>query len=217
MSQPLVVVASEREGMGLVEAFSLQLSKGLQLKAGNHEAALGLYRGDTFDLLMSGVLEHHMVAATASALQTLVPTQIVNFGACGTYGNRFGSTSSPKIRDSVCISESLRFDVDDNLHWVPPRNLRIVDLGLPTAICVSGSRYSQNADYETAYFPRQGNVEDMELYGLAVLLETLRIPLYSIKYVTNEVGPHGRTQFRENVVAARESGQDALRNLLSRL
>lgn len=217
MSDCLIVVASEREGLGLVDELGLQRSENFKVQAGQHEAGLGLYRGNGCDLLISGVLEHHMVAATALCIHKLNPGSVVNFGACGTYGSRFGAKAAPKIEEVVCIATSLRFDVGDNLHWVPPRNLSVVDLGLPFANCVTGSRYSQPSDYESAYFPRTGHVEDMELYGLAVLMETFSIPLLSIKYVTNDVGPSGRDQFREHVLSARNSGHEALKILLSML
>lgn len=140
MSKPLVVVASEREGLGLVRAWGLSLSDEIQLSAGNHEAALGLYRGQSHDVLISGVLEHHMVAATAAAVYAVSPAFIVNFGACGTYGARFGAISAPRINDVVRVCVSSRFDVGDNLHWVPPRSLNLIEMDLPVAHCVSGSR-----------------------------------------------------------------------------
>ncbi len=210
MPETLVVVASEREGSGLVEAHGLRRVEDFRLKAGSHEAGLGLYRGEFCSVLITGVLEHHMVAATALALQAIDVDHVVNFGACGTYGNRFGATSAPAIGDTVGVSLSYRFDVDDNGHWAPPRRLDVADASLPAVACVSGSRYSRDHDYETGFFPMDGNVEDMELYGLSVLMQTLDRPLYSVKYVVNEVGPSGREQFRANVVSVRASAERAL-------
>ena len=215
MADTLIVIASEREGLGLVDEFGLQRAEDFEIQAGDHERGLGLYHGRSFDVLISGVLEHHMVAATALCLHRYKPKRVVNFGACGTYGNRFGVETAPKIESVVSVSTSYRFDVDDNLHWVPPRTLPVVNLSLATANCVTGSRYSRASDYESIHFPKDGQVEDMELYGLAVLMETFAVPLYSIKYVTNDVGPHGREQFREHVVSARRFGHEALENALS--
>ncbi len=216
LADTLIVVASEREGLGLVDEFGLKRAVDFKVQAGDHERGLGLYRGKTCDVLISGVLEHHMVAATALCLHRYEPRRVVNFGACGTYGNRFGLETAPKIESVVTISTSYRFDVDDNLHWIPPRTLPVVDLGLATANCVTGSRYSRVSDYDSIHFPKDGHVEDMELYGLAVLMETFSVPLHSIKYVTNDVGPSGREQFRKHVVPARRFGYEALENVLSK-
>ncbi len=217
MPRTLVVAASEREGLGLVDAYGLHRVNEFRLKAGDREQALGLYRGEFCDLLLSGVLEHHMVAATALALQHLTVDYVVNFGACGTYGDRFTKGMTPEIGDTVGVSVSCRFDVADNLHWAPPRPLPMPDNLLTPATCVTGSRYSTPSDYESEYFPAAGDVEDMELYGLCVLLESLGKPLYSIKFVTNEVGPAGREQFRANVVPVRDSAQAVLTELLHSL
>jgi nucleoside phosphorylase len=217
MPKPLIVVASEREGLGLVENGHFNKSNEFHVRAGTHEAGLGLYCGRDHDVLISGVMEHHMTAATALACSVEKPSYVVNFGACGTYGDRFGSKSAPAAGDVVMVSQCLRFDVGDNLHWVPPREIETAEIGLPTATCVTGSRYSRPSDYKSEFFPRAGHVEDMEIYGLAVLLETLEVPLYGIKFVTNEVGPMGREQFRRNVLQARAKGCIALDALMAAL
>ena len=214
MAKPLIVVASEREGLGLVETGRFKKSDKFHLSAGTHEARLGMYCGDNHNVLISGVMEHHMSAATALACSMEKPSYVLNFGACGTYGDRFGATLAPAIGDVVIVSQSLKFDVDDNLHWVPARVLEVAHIGLPTAICVTGSRYSRPSDYRSDFFPKAGHIEDMELYGLAVLLEHLKVALYSIKYVTNVVGAAGREQFRRNVLQAREKGVVAIEKLM---
>jgi hypothetical protein len=76
-------------------------------------------------------------------------------------------------------------EVDDNVHWVPPIALPVPDVDLPSVVCVTGSRYSTENDRKSPYFPVEGQVEDMELYGLAVLLQTLGMPLMSVKFVVN--------------------------------
>lgn len=214
MPTTLVVVASEREGLGLIQAFDLHRDPSFKVAAGSHEQRLGLYRGLRCDLLISGVLEHHMVAATALYLRCYSADRIVNFGACGTYGTQFGAQNPPQVGDVVGVSTSLRFDVDDNQHWVPPRKIETCDIDLRHVICATGSRYSKLSDYEADGFPKEAQVEDMELYALAVLSEALEVPLYSIKYVTNKVGPSGKEQYRRNVVAAREDGYTKVDTLL---
>lgn len=210
MPTMLVVVASEREGLGLIEDLGLKQDRSFRVAAGKHEQKLGLYRGVQCDLLITGVLEHHMVAATSLYLCQQRANRVVNFGAFGTYGTLFGERNAPRIGDVVSVSTSLRFDVDDNLHWVPARTLEEFDIGLESVVCATGSRYSRPSDYVTDCFPKTAHVEDMELYALAVLCETFGVPLHSIKYVTNEVGHDGREQFRKNVVSARDAGYRAL-------
>lgn len=214
MKRPHVIVASEREGLGLVETWALKRDTDFALCAGDYERGLGLYRGDRRDLVISGVLEHHMVAACALAVRDLSPRVVVNFGASGTYGGRFNGTEGPRIGESVLVSNCFRFDVDDNTHWALPRRLEVLDLGVRQVNCITGSRYSRAEDYASPHFPRQCEIEDMELYAVAVLLETLALTLYSIKYITNQVGPEGRSQFRENVTAARSAGEKTLESLL---
>lgn len=138
---------------------------------------------------------------------------VINFGAAGSYGTEH----APAVGEVVLVDTVGRFDVDDNVHWVPPRRLATVDLaldlGLPTVTCITGSRYSTPRDRASEHFP-DGHVEDMELYALAVLLETLGIPLLSLKYVTNLVDGGGREQFRDNVEANRDRAYRALEGLL---
>ena len=215
MKRPLVIVASEKEGLSLVQTWALDYDSGFALFAGDHERALGLYRGSKRDLVISGVLEHHMTAACARAVADLSPYAVVNFGACGSYDGRLNGSTGPQIGEAVVVADSYRFDVDDNAHWAPRRVLKIPDLDVRQVACVTGSRYSRAKDREAVYFPHCGEIEDMELYALAVLLETLEVPLYSIKYVTNQVGSEGRNEYRQNVVSAMANGERALQALLS--
>lgn len=108
----------------------------------------------------------------------------------------------------------LIFDVDDNVHWAQPIELRVPDVDLPVVSCVTGSRYSTAADRQSSHFPHEGQVEDMELYGLAVLLKTFNVPLLSVKYVVNTVGPSGREQLRQNIVPLRQRADAALMRVL---
>jgi hypothetical protein len=117
----------------------------------------------------------------------------------------------------VVIRQVHRFDVDDNVHWAPPLELQVPAVDLPSAVCVTGSRYSTPADRASPYFPKEGQVEDMELYGLTVLLQTLQIPLVSVKYVVNEVGPDGREQLRQNIIPLRQRAEEALVAVLDQM
>ncbi|MDH3600027.1 MAG: hypothetical protein OEU26_10365 [Candidatus Tectomicrobia bacterium] len=212
---PLVVVACEREGMGLVQRLGLQRDVHFRFPGCEREEHAGFYRSAHFHLAITGVLEHNMSAATTLALLRLERqiSCVVNFGTVGCYFERADS-GCPTVGDVVVIRRVYRFDVDDNVHWARPIELHVPNVNLPAVSCVTGSRYSTASDRQSIYFPQEGQVEDMELYGLAVLLQTLRIPLLSVKYVVNTVEPSGREQARQNIVPFRPRAEVALQRVL---
>lgn len=217
--KPLILIASEREGLGLVETLALHPVEGFQLLAQLREPRAGLYVGERCSLLISGVFEHHMTAASIAALKHLdfSPSVVINFGAAGSYRGLEGHPEAPAIGEVVIVETSYRFDVGDNLHWAPPIALPVPDLGLRSVTCVTGSRYSTPQDRASPYFPADGDVEDMELYALAVLMKTLEIPLYSLKFVTNIVEAEGLEDFRQHVRSGRDRAEECLLQLLSQI
>jgi nucleoside phosphorylase len=214
---PLVVVACEREGMGLVQRSGLQREPHFHFPGGEREAQAGFYFGPRFHLAITGVLEHNMVAATALILLRLQRqiSCVVNFGAVGCY-RQGADGGGPVVGDVVMIRRVCRFDVDDNVHWARPIELHVPNVNVPVVSCVTGSRYSTAADRQSSHFPHEGQVEDMELYGLAVLLQTFQIPLLSVKYVVNTVEPSGREQLRQNIVPFRQRAEAVLMKVLRR-
>lgn len=211
---PLVVVASGREGLGLVQRFRLRRDHHFHLPAYAQEAHAVFYRGDRFHLAITGVLEHHMSAATALVLLRLGHqiSSVVNMGAVGYYHDR-ATSADLAVGDVVIIHRVYRFDVDDNAHWARPIDLFLPDVNLPAVSCVTGSRYSTAMDRRSVYFPHEGQVEDMELYGLAVLLKTLGRRLLSVKYIVNAVSA-GREQARQHIVTLRHRLEEALLEVL---
>ena len=214
---PLVVIASEKEGIGFVRRLGLRRDASVRLPGLSREQEAGLYHGTQLNLAITGVLEHNMVAATSLVLLRLgheVPF-VVNFGAVGCYQQRH-AYSCPTVGDTVLVRKVCRFDVDDNVHWAPPLALSTPDDDLPAVVCVTGSRYSTEYDRTSPYLPVDGQVEDMELYGLAVLLQTLDIPLLSVKLVVNIVSTDGREQMRQNLSLVRQHAESVLLKVLEK-
>jgi hypothetical protein len=63
VGRPLIVVASEREGMGLVQRLALRREPLFCFPGRMREASAGFYTSHPFHLAITGVLEHHMAAA----------------------------------------------------------------------------------------------------------------------------------------------------------
>ncbi len=206
---PLIVIAAEREALGLVDRLGLRRDRGIRFPRHETESHTGFYRGHRLNLAITGVLEHHMSAATALVLSRLGDdiSSVINFGAVGFYPEH---PHAPGLGDVVMVGRVHRFDVDDNLHWARPIELHTPDGGLRTVECVTGSRYSTPDDRRSAMFPAAGQVEDMELYGLAVLLRTFGVPLVSVKYVVNAVSSAGRNDSRKNITAFRREAENAI-------
>jgi len=214
---PLVVIASEKEGIGLVRRLGLRRDASIRLPGLSREQDAGLYRGKRLNLAITGVLEHNMVAATSLVLLRFgheVPF-VVNFGAVGCY-QQCQVYGCPTVGDTVLVRKVCRFDVDNNVHWVPPLALSTPDDDLPAVVCVTGSRYSTAHDRTSPYFPVDGQVEDTELYGLAVLLQNLEIPLLSVKFVVNTVRTDGREQMRQNLSLIRQRAESVLLKVLEK-
>ncbi len=212
---PLVVVASEKEAVGLVPQLGLQRDLSFDFPLRERESNIGFYRGTSCNLAITGVLEHNMVAQIALVLSRLtekVPF-VLNFGTVGYYRQK-GKTQEMTLGDSVLVNTVRRFDIDDNLHWAPPINLYVPSIDLPSAVCITGSRYSTEADHESPFFPADGDVEDMELYALAVLLHTFQIPLIALKFIVNYVPTDGPAQAQRNLVASRSHAEKTLMKVL---
>ena len=64
-ASPLVVIASEREAMGPVEQTGLRRDSRFRFPGRQREPNAGYYPGDSWNLSITGVLEHNMVAASA--------------------------------------------------------------------------------------------------------------------------------------------------------
>jgi len=210
-ASPLVVVASEKEGMGLVKRLGLRRDPEIRLPGLCREKNSGLYCGDKLNLAITGVYEHNMTAAVSLVLHhaNRNPLFVLNFGAAGLYAHHHVNAGLT-IGDMVHVQKVCRFDLDDNVHWAPSVDLRCSDACLPKAVCVTGSRYSTENDRRSPYFPKDGQIEDMELYGLAVLLQTHKIPLISIKVIANLVVSDGRQQMRNNLSAMISAAEERI-------
>lgn len=207
---PLIVIASQKEAAGLIPRLALKRDPGFEFACRDREPKIGFYRGATCNLAITGVLEHHMVAATALVLARLggeIPF-VLNYGAVGCYRS-LSDSDGPKIGETVFIHKVCRFDVDDNVHWVPAVNLAVPPTGLRSVVCVTGSRYSNAKDHKSLFFPSDGQVEDMELYSLAVLLSVFRTPLIALKFVVNFLPSDGPGEARQHHTATRCSADDA--------
>jgi nucleoside phosphorylase len=176
-------------------------------------------------LIITGVLEHNMVSSCALIMTSSRKkfTRVINFGCAGVYTTAVeGSGDDIRVGEAYLVGRSERFDVDDNTHWTRSFPLHIPTLQdketpkLLIATCITGSRYSTPRDRMSPHFPK-GDIEDMELYGLASLCEALKTPLIAVKYGVNYVdGTHqeSREQLRKNIIPMRSNAMKILFRVL---
>ncbi|KAH3743548.1 hypothetical protein Pelo_15054 [Pelomyxa schiedti] len=188
---------------------------------GEHEShnALCPFSGCSFSLLICGVLGHN-AASSVAAVALHYPRKysfVVSFGASGTYNS--------SLLGKVClVGQSCAYAVGDNTHWAKPIDLdttlfKEVILAANTAIpdeslvhsnviCASGAVYSTPQERQSTHFPHQAQIEDMELYSVACLCRSIKIPLAAVKYVANLAdggqGPAvARSEMRSNIITFR--------------
>jgi len=76
-------------------------------------------------------------------------------------------------------------------------------------ISLSAEKFSQNAGYIPAGFPRP-LLENMEAASLALYCQKRKIPFTALLCVTNQIGPDGRREWKENFGKAGELLKAAL-------
>ena len=179
------------------------------------------YRFDNLTIGLTGPQAHSLASVGTklmldNARQGGSPFErIVNFGAVGAYP----WSPQTSISDAYFVSLSRRWD-----QTIPARGfefytdaIRLAVPSLPPGevakTCLSGSRFSSDFDHQSREM-LDGDLEDLELYDMARIANTIEIPFYSIKFVTNTTTPDGASKFFENLAKARTQGTEKLESFL---
>ncbi|MGI9319385.1 MAG: hypothetical protein ACR2QW_18805 [bacterium] len=153
-------------------------------------------------------------ALTAKAEREGEPyARLMNFGGVGAY-----EWSGLTLGDAVFIRESIQWN-----FFYPSRDWAwytepISDLEVPDSwtgrTCLSGSLFSTDRDRQYPVF-LTGDVEEYELYALSRVGQCLGIPVTSLKFVTNPVGPDGASVYLKELEETREKATQILRDFLA--
>ena len=148
-----------------------------------------------------------MVSLASKLIAKYNPERIINFGSVGAK-----TDSDIMLSNAYFISKSNKWDQKipfEGFDW----DQREFNLSVPeneiNKICLTGSRFSNSSDIMP-----EGELEDMELYGLVSLAEQHNLPIHSIKYVTNFTGDNAESEFMENLITARAAGIKKLEKLI---
>ncbi len=197
----LLMIAMNEEAEPLVSKYSLDII------SSKDKQKVYLNKKRNIILGISGVLEHNMVSLASKLIGDYNPTQILNFGSAGAKID-----SDINLGFAYFVDKSKKWDQDipfDGFEW-DQRDFNLIipenEIGKG---CLTGSRFSNDTDV----LP-QGELEDMELYGLVSLAEQHNLPISSIKYVTNFTGSNAESEFLENLIAARSAGIEKLETVL---
>ena len=153
-------------------------------------------------------------ALIANAERNGVPyARLMNFGGVGAY-----DWSGLDIGDTVFIDRSKQWN-----FFYPSREWAwytetISGLEVPEGwtgrTCLSGSLFSTDRDRQFPVF-LTGDVEEYELYALSRIGQCMNLPVTSIKFVTNPVGPDGGSVYLKNLPDARKTATKILKDYLA--
>lgn len=202
----LVVVALYEE----VEGICQELRKELKLIYENTDIGQKVWTVErdncTLCIALCGVLEHNCVSLSSHLIVSLKNISLlVNFGCVGAtcgMGLKIGEWGYAKEARHYDIGANVRPQFRPNFSLYVPKVSSAKQL-----VCTTGWRFTKG---------QPGcDCEDMELYGLASLCEAHKIPIVGIKYAANYCNDNALEDFKKNVVASRQSAQNALMAFLS--
>ena len=145
------------------------------------------------DVHITGVGKINAAMNTTKLIHIHHPRMIVNFGSCGSGGNKHEIGELLKIK--WCYN-----DIDcrpfAGYGWTPfENNLGVIQLDTPdgdTSCFTSDTFYEKNSiQYSNMYMDTLDIVDvvDMELYAIAQVCRHYNIPLYSYKWVSDDGNP----------------------------
>lgn len=167
----LLVCAMEKEANPFIKHFNLKKS--------DNGLYQGMYMGDSLDLLITGIGKQK----TAISLATYLAKgnkidEIINIGYVGSNNFSIGTICSP--------AHSLnyeRFIPDEERYKIPDcgnQDLMTVNYMMPCN-CYSAEAFVTKTNIE------EDAIFDMELHSIAMLCDLYKIPLKSIKYVSDSL------------------------------
>ncbi|MEZ5338257.1 MAG: hypothetical protein R3F46_08305 [bacterium] len=186
----LLLVAMREEAQPLISGLGL-------VEIARPDPLRSLYRRGPLLLAVSGIGAHNMAAMAGLALREHPAIEAVaNFGSAGAYAA--ARLPAGRLR---CVEQVAKWDLQLPLSGMekhhPPLRLSgglPAEQGIPACRCNSGCSFSTREARERPDFPA-AELEDMELYGLASFCSLLGLPLWSLKFVSNQVGDTALEEF----------------------
>ena len=172
-------------------------------------------KGKEFVGIVSGVGKIKASAATEYLLSHNKISQVLNFGMAG------GIDDSVAIGDIVNITGS--YDHDEDLsafgHEKVKRELvTIGDFKHPQGICVSGDKfvndYKESKDINRSY---NALCYEMELSAIALICNMHKVPVLSIKYISDKADENAEFDFDESLKNAANQFSDFLIEMINEL
>ncbi len=214
MSEPsvnsLLLVAMQEEARPLLERL------GDRVRLIDSRGYRSVHRCGTTVIAVSGIGGHNMSAAASSLLSCFPNVKsVANFGSAGAYPG--AGLPGGSIR---CVSRVCKWDLhlplaefDQHFTALEIATEHCLAAGLDAASCNSGCSFSTAEDRLRPGFP-QAQLEDMELYSLAALCQAHELPLWSLKFVSNQVGETAVDEFNAGFHSNLETATDVLEGLL---
>lgn len=165
--------------------------------------------------IVSGVGKIKASAATEHLLTRNKISKVLNFGMAG------GIDDSVNIGDIVNIIAS--FDNDEDLsafgHEKVKRELvSITDFDAPQGICVSGDKFV-NDNLEAKDINERYNAlcYEMELSAIALICNMHKVPVLSIKYISDKADENAEFDFDESLKNAANEFSDFITEMINEL
>ena len=178
----LVAIALWGEACDLLSLLgAVQISRDLSFRS------LHIWRDSL--IVVTGLGQHNMTAACSAVIRDYPSIEeVVNYGTAGAY---IGNDLNPG--ELVEVSQVSKWDLYLDIAGFE-NQIETVDLesgvrafpGLRQVTCNSGCSFSKVADRSRITFPC-GDIEDMELYGLAVLSMALGMKCKALKLISNHI------------------------------
>ncbi len=163
----------------------------------------GVLKGERVMVVVTGVGKVNAAAGTQFAIQSGAE-RLVNIGVCG------GFEESMHVGDVYEVEKAVQYDFDlseVNGTEVGVLNGRVSPYfeletrgRYPKRILGSGDRFTNGEEDFPLLRRLKVGLRDMEGAAIAQVAEAAGVPLYSIKCVTDTIGPNATGQYRENLV-----------------
>lgn len=184
----------------------------------------GKFHGKNFALIISGVGKVNSAIAAQIILDKYSPYAILNFGVAG------GVSAKTHVLDVFSISHAVQYDFDlVQLNNTPLGTLNeyeerylplsILPLDYPVAKLATGDRFNDSAtDHEIITRDMQADIRDMEGAAIVQTVIKSKIPLYSVKAISDVAGSSSTTeQYLANLSKALKKLQGELKKIFRAL
>jgi len=209
--------------LGIVVAMDSEMELLLSnLHQDNYEVSKNIYKTYKFNFnekefvgIISGVGKIKASAATEHLLSKNDISKVLNFGMAG------GIDTSVSIGDIINITES--YDNDEDLSAFGHDKVKRYLLALETldyqkGICVSGDKFVN--DYQASKIINErynALCYEMELSAIAMICNMHKVPVISIKYISDKADKNAENDFDESLKDAANQFSDFIIEMIDRL